>query len=173
MKNGVQKGYNINEIEIIIKIQEKRYCLYRKTKKKRFQALLEPLVIITGGPGTGKSTIIKAIIEAILELEPSEVISERIALLAPTGRAAKRLNEVCRFPAQTIHRFLGFEGQGIFRFGPEAKTDAKIVIIDEFSMVDLNLAARLFSSLENEAKIILIGDVDQLPSVEPEKFSRI
>ena len=124
-------------------------------------------MIITGGPGTGKSTIIKAIIEAILELEPSEVISERIALLAPTGRAAKRLNEVCRFPAQTIHRFLGFEGQGIFRFGPEAKTDAKIVIIDEFSMVDLNLAARLFSSLENEAKIILIGDVDQLPSVEP------
>jgi exodeoxyribonuclease V alpha subunit len=169
LKNGVQKGYNINEIEIIIKkIQEKNGIVYtEKQREAIIQALLEPLVIITGGPGTGKSTIIKAIIEAILELEPSEVISERIALLAPTGRAAKRLNEVCRFPAQTIHRFLGFEGQGIFRFGPEAKTDAKIVIIDEFSMVDLNLAARLFSSLENEAKIILIGDVDQLPSVEP------
>jgi exodeoxyribonuclease V alpha subunit len=95
------------------------------------------------------------------------LISEKIALLAPTGRAAKRLNEVCRFPAQTIHRFLGYEGQGIFKFGPEAKTDAKIVIVDEFSMVDLNLAARLFSSLEDDVKVILVGDVDQLPSVEP------
>lgn len=162
-------GYNIKEIENLIKkIQEKDGILYTgKQKEAIISALLESLVIITGGPGTGKSTLIKAIIEALIELAPSEMISEKIALLAPTGRAAKRLNEVCRFPAQTIHRFLGYEGQGIFKFGPEAKTDAKIVIVDEFSMVDLNLAARLFSSLETDVKVILVGDVDQLPSVEP------
>lgn len=162
-------GYNINEIENIIKkIQEKDGIIYtEKQKEAIIKTLLEPIVIITGGPGTGKSTIIKAIIEAIIELAPNELISEKIALLAPTGRAAKRLNEVCRFPAQTIHRFLGYEGHGIFKFGSDAKTDAKVVIVDEFSMVDVNLAARLFSSLENDTKIVLIGDVDQLPSVEP------
>jgi len=162
-------GHNIKEIENIIKrIQERNGIVYTEKQKEAIvQALVEPIVIITGGPGTGKSTIIRAIIEALMELEPSELVSERIALLAPTGRAAKRLNEVCRFPAQTIHRFLGYEGNGIFKFGPEAKTDARVVIVDEFSMVDLNLAARLFSSLENGVKLILIGDVDQLSSVEP------
>lgn len=169
LKTERKTGHNIKEIETIIKrIQERNGIVYTEKQKEAIvQALVEPIVIITGGPGTGKSTIIRAIIEALMELEPSELVSERIALLAPTGRAAKRLNEVCRFPAQTIHRFLGYEGNGIFKFGPEAKTDARVVIVDEFSMVDLNLAARLFSSLENGVKLILIGDVDQLSSVEP------
>jgi len=169
LKTERKTGHNIKEIENIIKrIQERNGIVYTEKQKEAIvQALVEPIVIITGGPGTGKSTIIRAIIEALMELEPSELVSERIALLAPTGRAAKRLNEVCRFPAQTIHRFLGYEGNGIFKFGPEAKTDARVVIVDEFSMVDLNLAARLFSSLENGVKLILIGDVDQLSSVEP------
>lgn len=169
LKTERKTGHNIKEIENIIKrIQERNGIFYTEKQKEAIvQALVEPIVIITGGPGTGKSTIIRAIIEALMELEPSELVSERIALLAPTGRAAKRLNEVCRFPAQTIHRFLGYEGNGIFKFGPEAKTDARVVIVDEFSMVDLNLAARLFSSLENGVKLILIGDVDQLSSVEP------
>jgi exodeoxyribonuclease V alpha subunit len=162
-------GYNINDInKIIKKVSEKDEIDY--TEKQRsaiISALQEPLLIITGGPGTGKSTIIKAIINCTLELSPSELIAEKLALLAPTGRAAKRLNEICSFPAQTIHRFLGYEGQGIFKLGPEAKTDAKIVIIDEFSMVDVRLAARLFSSLEPDVKVIIVGDVDQLPSVEP------
>lgn len=169
LKTERKTRHNIKEIENIIKrIQERNGIVYTEKQKEAIvQALVEPIVIITGGPGTGKSTIIRAIIEALMELEPSELVSERIALLAPTGRAAKRLNEVCRFPAQTIHRFLGYEGNGIFKFGPEAKTDARVVIVDEFSMVDLNLAARLFSSLENGVKLILIGDVDQLSSVEP------
>ncbi|HEY8395801.1 MAG TPA: helix-hairpin-helix domain-containing protein, partial [Bacilli bacterium] len=85
-------GYNINEIENIIKkIQEKDGIIYtEKQKEAIIKTLLEPIVIITGGPGTGKSTIIKAIIETIIELAPNELISEKIALLAPTGRAAKR-----------------------------------------------------------------------------------
>ncbi|MDD4001042.1 MAG: ATP-dependent RecD-like DNA helicase, partial [Bacilli bacterium] len=169
LNREINNGYNINDInKIINKTSEHDDIVYsQKQREAIVSALQEPILIITGGPGTGKSTIIKAIINCLLELSPSELISEKLALLAPTGRAAKRLNEISNFPAQTIHRFLGYEGQGIFKFGLEAKTDAKIVIVDEFSMVDLNLAARLFLSLEEDVKIIIVGDVDQLPSVEP------
>jgi exodeoxyribonuclease V alpha subunit len=160
---------NINEIEKIIEsIASKSNIVYTKKQKDAIMmALKESLSIITGGPGTGKSTIISAIIEALISLHPSEQIREKIALLAPTGRAAKRLKEVTKFNAQTIHKFLGYEGYGIYRSGPEAKVDAKVVIVDEFSMVDIQLAARLLASLEDGVRIILIGDVDQLPSVEP------
>jgi len=138
-----------------------------KQKAAIIMALKEPLSIITGGPGTGKSTIIKGLIECILQLYPSESILEKIALLAPTGRAAKRLRELTGYPAMTIHKFLGYEGHGFYRFGPLAKVDAKIVIVDEVSMVDLGLAARLFGALEDDTKVVLVGDVDQLPSVGP------
>ncbi|MGD9605559.1 MAG: ATP-dependent RecD-like DNA helicase [Bacilli bacterium] len=130
-------------------------------------ALKEPLCIITGGPGTGKSTIIKGIIDCLLRLYPNEIIREKIALLAPTGRASKRLRELTGYPAMTIHKFLGYEGHGFYRFGPLAKVDAKILIVDEVSMVDLGLAARLFGAVDDDVKVILVGDVDQLPSVGP------
>ena len=82
---------------------------------------MEPFIIITGGPGTGKSTIIKAIIDIYVDLSKNENIKEKTALLAPTGRAAKRLMEITKFEAQTIHKYLGYEGSGIFKNGPEAK----------------------------------------------------
>jgi len=130
-------------------------------------ALSENISIITGGPGTGKSTIIKGIIECLVRLYPNEAIREKIALLAPTGRAAKRLKEVTGHLTSTIHKFLGYEGHGIYKYGPLAKVDARILIVDEMSMVDVGLAARLFGSLEDNVKIVLVGDVDQLPSVGP------
>ncbi|NLD25769.1 MAG: ATP-dependent RecD-like DNA helicase [Acholeplasmataceae bacterium] len=169
LNHKIETRNNSNDIEQIIeKIAKNNDITYTKKQKDAIvMALKESISIITGGPGTGKSTIIRAIIEAAVMLNPSEQIREKIALLAPTGRAAKRLKEVTKFNAQTIHKFLGYEGFGIYRNGPEAKVDAKIVIVDEFSMVDIQLAARLFASLEDDVRLILIGDVDQLPSVEP------
>lgn len=169
LNHKLELGYNNNDIENVIKkIQEEFEITYNEKQELAIKtALQENIVIITGGPGTGKSTIIKAIIEAFGRLYPSELIKEKIALLAPTGRAAKRLKEVTNHNGQTIHKFLGYEGEGRFKYGFGDYIDAKIVIVDEFSMVDLSLASRLFTALENETRIILVGDVDQLPSVAP------
>lgn len=165
----INNGYNISDVEKILnKISIENNIEYSEKQLEAIKAALkENIVIITGGPGTGKSTIIKAIIEAFTELYPSETIKEKIALLAPTGRAAKRLTEVTKHQGMTIHKFLGYEGHGIYRYGPNAKVDCKILIVDEFSMVDTTLAARLFASLEDDVRIIIVGDVDQLPSVAP------
>jgi len=169
LNRDLQLGYNINDInKSLEKITKENKIIYsEKQQEAILSALKERFIIITGGPGTGKSTIIKAIIDCFIDLYPNEIIKEKIALVAPTGRASKRLKEVTDHPAMTIHRFLGYEGNGIFKSGPDAKVDAKILIIDEVSMVDVMLAARLFSSLEDDVKIILVGDVDQLPSVAP------
>jgi exodeoxyribonuclease V alpha subunit len=127
-------GYNIKEIENLIKknTRKRRNPLYRKTKRSNHLSAFGIARYYYGRSGTGKSTIIKAIIEALIELAPSEMISEKIALLAPTGRAAKRLNEVCRFPAQTIHRFLGYEGQGIFKLDRKRKPMLRLSLLMSF-----------------------------------------
>lgn len=163
-------GYNINEIDSALKkATEKNKIVY--SEKQIFaikSALSENIVIITGGPGTGKSTIIKGIIETYVELYKKEYAREDIALIAPTGRAAKRLKEVTGHEnSQTIHRFLGFEGHGVFRHDESNPVEAKLVIVDEVSMVDIILANKLFSSLPEGCKIVLVGDADQLPSVGP------
>ena len=129
-------------------------------------ALKENISIITGGPGTGKTTIIRGLIEAYVILRKKDVVREKIALLAPTGRAAKRLSEVTSHPASTIHRFLGYSSLG-FKYGIDEKVDSELVIIDEFSMVDINLASHLFSALKEKTKVVIVGDVNQLPSIGP------
>lgn len=131
-------------------------------------ALKEPISIITGGPGTGKSTIIKGLIDTYVSLfNNDQVVREAVKLIAPTGRAAKRLREVTKHPATTIHKLLGFEGGNYFTVTPDTPIIAKMVIIDEFSMVDINLASLLFSCILPTTKIVIIGDSDQLPSVGP------
>jgi len=131
-------------------------------------ALLQPISIITGGPGTGKSTIIKGLIDTYLSLfNNEEVIKEAIKLVAPTGRAAKRLREVTKHPATTIHKLLGYEGGDYYFVTPDTPIIAKMIIIDEFSMVDISLASLLFSCLLPTTKVVIIGDSDQLPSVGP------
>ena len=137
-------------------------------EKAILSAFTEPLVIVTGGPGTGKTTIVHAIINLYLKLNnDSTSLANEIALLAPTGRAAKRLKETTLMPSQTIHKFLGYMGGNKFTFNKYNKTSARLIIIDEASMMDLSLAHRLFTSMHPDARVIIVGDVDQLPSVGP------
>lgn len=163
------KDYSLTKIDKVIdtvmlnnKIEysNKQYEAIKK-------ALSNSITIITGGPGTGKSTIIKGIVDSIKLLYEEKDVLNDVYLLAPTGRAAKRLKEVTKCEAQTIHKFLGYEGGYRFNVSEENPVYCKVLIIDEFSMVDLSIAYRLFSSINSDCRVILVGDADQLPSVGP------
>lgn len=125
-------------------------------------------MVITGGPGTGKTTAINTIIKLL------QSFKLKIALTAPTGRAAKRMSQVSGMEAMTIHRLLGVErsdGEGghIFCHDEENPIDADVVIVDEMSMIDISLMHAFLKALKPGARIILSGDADQLPSVGPGK----
>lgn len=169
-----QSGNNLiySEEEIVkqfSKVKSDSHIEFNEEQEKAIlSAFTEPLVIVTGGPGTGKTTIVHAIINLYLKLnKDSNSLANEIALLAPTGRAAKRLKETTMMPAQTIHKFLGYMGGNKFTFNKYNKTTARLIIIDEASMMDLSLAHRLFTSMHDDARVIIVGDVDQLPSVGP------
>lgn len=133
-------------------------------------SLLKKILIITGGPGTGKTTIMKGITElyrTINELS-YEQLQEKIALLAPTGRAAKRMSESTLLRASTIHRFLKWQKEtNKFQVNEYNKSRVEFVIIDEGSMIDTYLMASLLKGISANCKIILVGDDHQLPSVGP------
>ncbi len=157
-------------IDDIYKAIEKESSIEFNQEQKNAitSAFTEPMVIITGGPGTGKTTIVHAIIKMYLKLNhDSTSLVDEIALLAPTGRAAKRLNETTKLPSSTIHRFLGFSGGDIFEYNRYNRTSARLIIVDEASMMDLPLAYRLITSMHEDARLIIVGDVDQLPAVGP------
>lgn len=135
-------------------------------EKAIITAIKENIMIITGGPGTGKTTIVKGIIDCFARLHNADFILDDVALLAPTGRASKRLNEVTLHPAKTIHRFLGYDGKR-FNYSIDDLATTKMVIIDEMSMVDVIIASKLFDALPMDAKVVIVGDVDQIPSVGP------
>ena len=144
---------------------------YNETQKSAIKnAVQKNLSIITGGPGTGKTTIIKAIVEIyrlIEKLSPEKLISS-IALLAPTGRASKRMSETTLLPASTIHRFLKWNKEDDeFMVNEWNKSDVKFVIVDEVSMIDTYLMDSLFRGLRSDVKIVFVGDYNQLPSVGP------
>lgn len=143
--------------------EEKLNLHFAEEQAQAVSAVLENKVhIITGGPGTGKSTITNAILKILGKL------SEKVLLAAPTGRAAKRMKEITGFAASTIHSLLemSFEAGG-FKRNRQNPLDCDLLIIDEASMIDTQLMHHLLKAVPSNAKLVLIGDVDQLPSVGP------
>ena len=125
-------------------------------------ALRSKVMVITGGPGVGKTTIVNAILKILLAK------GVEIALCAPTGRAAKRLSETSGMEAKTIHRLLEFDpGRAGFRRNADKPLDCDLLVVDETSMVDVSLMNSLMRALPRQAALLLVGDVDQLPSVGP------
>ncbi|MDF2855943.1 MAG: hypothetical protein K0Q87_1794 [Neobacillus sp.] len=177
-----QKEYNeqFPESEFLLalgKLEERINVQYAPTQKEAIQtALMSPMLILTGGPGTGKTTVIKGIVELYAELhgcslEPKDYHKKDepfpFLLAAPTGRAAKRMSESTGLPAVTIHRLLGFNGTEEFDHSEASPLEGKIIIVDETSMLDIWLANQLFKALPENIQVILVGDEDQLPSVGP------
>jgi len=122
-------------------------------------ALTNKVTVLTGGPGTGKTTTMRAVIRLL------ETQRRRYVLASPTGRAAKRLSEATGRPAKTVHRLLEYSPQDGFQRNEEHPLDADMVIVDEASMLDLLLTNHLLKAIPPDAHLLLVGDVDQLPSV--------
>ncbi|WP_077214074.1 ATP-dependent RecD-like DNA helicase [Bacillus dakarensis] len=157
-------------------LEERIKVQYAPSQREAIQtALMSPMLILTGGPGTGKTTVIKGIVELYSELhgcslDPKDYKKEEpfpFILAAPTGRAAKRMTESTGIPAVTIHRLLGWNGVEGFSRDEDNPLEGKIVIVDETSMLDIWLAHQLFKALPEHIQVILVGDEDQLPSVGP------
>lgn len=155
----------IEELESVNNIK------YNDKQKEAIKKSLENnITIITGGPGTGKTTIIKAICELYMEINKLDFddAPNKIALLAPTGRASKRMSESTLLPASTIHRFLKWNKEtNEFLINEYNKAFQNLIIIDEVSMIDLKLLDSLFRGLTRNIKLVLVGDHHQLPSVGP------
>ena len=164
----LEKNNKINDI--FNKIGKYNDIVYNERQKEAIlNAFNGHFMIITGGPGTGKTTIIKAIVDIFRELNKKNLDwEEKITLLAPTGRAAKRMMEAVNFPASTIHRFLKWnKDNNTFGVNEYNKVKTDMIIIDEASMVDTYLMDSLLRGLYYDTKIILVGDFNQLPSVGP------
>ncbi len=157
--------------KLFAKMEESQDIKYNDKQKQAIMSAFQAhFMIITGGPGTGKTTIIKSIVDLYQEIhkKDSRNIEEMISLLAPTGRAAKRMMESVHYPASTIHRFLKWnKDNNTFGVNEYNKAKKDLVIIDEASMVDVQLMDSLLKGLYYDTKIILVGDFNQLPSVGP------
>ena len=144
------------------------YAFNKEQKEAISNALNYNFSVITGGPGTGKTTIIKAITTLYKHTNKLDniALSKSLVLLAPTGRASKRMSEESSLPSYTIHRFLKWQKESnTFMVNEENKSSAEIVIVDEASMIDEELFYNLLLGLKETCKIVMIGDYNQLPSV--------
>ncbi len=131
------------------------------------QSLKSKVMVITGGPGVGKTTIVNSILE-ILSFQTCDGDDLKIKLCAPTGRAARRMSETTKMPASTIHRLLEADAStGGFRYNSERKLECDLLVVDECSMVDVRLMDALTAALPRHCALLLVGDTDQLPSVGP------
>lgn len=154
-----------NTAKIIDRIEAEQGITYAEAQRHAVELAAERgVMILTGGPGTGKTTSVRGIVEML------ERMGYKILLLAPTGRAAKRLGELCGRDAQTIHRCLGMNwqedtGEVTFQKNEKEPLEAEAVIVDEMSMVDLALMNALLAALRPDCRLIMVGDADQLPSV--------
>lgn len=163
--NGTKRfSYQSASIDSFLKGYQTTYGIQLAAcqRKAVFMALLSPVSILTGGPGTGKTQTINTIIAAIQTISPKATIR----LAAPTGKAAQRISELCGRKAYTIHRLLGMGYYNVQSVGA-GELDCDFLIVDEFSMADAYLTYRLFYAAGAATRVILVGDYDQLPSVGP------
>lgn len=150
-----------SEIDIEERIQKVKFAEEQRDAIK--MALTEGMLVITGGPGTGKTLIQKAILNIFRRRNPGK----KICCCAPTGRAARRMEQSTGFPASTVHKALGLVAGEDGDYGESESIDADLLLVDEVSMLDIYLAGLLFDSVKHGAQVVLIGDADQLPSVGP------
>ncbi len=163
------KLYSLNEFSVPIDIDEEiglyekfnKIQMHEKQKDAVKMAVNSGVCVITGGPGTGKTTIVKCMLQLFKSMH------KKVKLMAPTGRAAKRLNETCDSDASTIHRALevDYNNPNLFFYNNLNKLPYDVIIVDEVSMVDIQLMYYLIRALKRGTQIVLVGDKDQLPSV--------
>ena len=163
--NKISSKNKKNIVNYISTLEKENNITYDETQKEAIiKAVTNNLTVITGGPGTGKTTIIKCIVNILKDI--LKVEDDEIALLSPTGRAAKRMSESVLMPAYTIHRFLKWDmDNNSFSVNELNKAKEKYIIVDEASMVDTIIAESLLKGLRQDVKLILVGDYNQLPSV--------
>ncbi|WP_186576521.1 SF1B family DNA helicase RecD2 [Aquibacillus kalidii] len=175
-KENMEQVDDAELLKIVGSIEEEESLSYGKEQFNAIKkALGSKVMILTGGPGTGKTTVIKGIIKAYshihsLSLNPDDYDNDQpypFILTAPTGRAAKRITESTGLPAVTIHRLLGWNGHETFEKNENNPLAGKLIVIDEFSMVDIWLAYQLFQAIPSDMQVLMVGDEDQLPSVGP------
>ena len=169
----IDEAYDFEYINTLIDMVEiQKNINYTNIQKKAIlSAMTHKFTIITGGPGTGKTTIIDGLLDVYkiyYKLDANDPnIYQHLALMAPTGRAAKRMTELLNMKASTIHRHLGFSYDGLFAYDESHLLPQKLIIVDESSMLDIFLAHKLLQAIRDDAKVVFVGDVDQLPSVGP------
>jgi exodeoxyribonuclease V alpha subunit len=154
------------KLETKIKIlEDQNNIVYDKSQKEAItKALNNNLTIITGGPGTGKTTIVKCIVRLLIDIY--QINEQKIALLAPTGRAAKKLMDTTGIPAYTIHKYLCWDKESnLFQVDEYHPNQQEYIIVDEASMIDTILLSSLLKGTTETAKYIFVGDYYQLPSV--------
>ncbi|MFC3041625.1 ATP-dependent RecD-like DNA helicase [Virgibacillus xinjiangensis] len=146
------------------KYQRKNQMILAEKQREAIKQLFrEQILILTGGPGTGKTTVVKAMIDIYQKMYPKDSIS----LAAPTGRASRKLSEITGHEASTIHRLIGYRQGERPEYNKDNKLPCKLLVLDEMSMVDVSLASYLFQALDPDTKVLMVGDIDQLPSVSP------
>lgn len=171
-----QKQYADERIEKVLKKVEKRLKIKYDDRQKAaiVEAIKSPVFLLTGGPGTGKTTIINGLVATFAELREIDLDVNAykddtfpILLAAPTGRAAKRMSETTGLPASTIHRLLGMTGREKNTVPDIEDLKGALLIVDEMSMVDIVLFRTLLQAIPLKMHVVFVGDKDQLPSVGP------
>lgn len=173
INHETDESYDTSYIETLIDMIEIQKNIHYTDIQKTaiLESMTHKFTVITGGPGTGKTTIIDGLLDVYrnyynLDFDDVNIYSH-LALLAPTGRAAKRMTELLDMKASTIHRHLGYNYDGLFAYDESYPLPQKLIIVDESSMLDIFLAYKLLQAVKDDAKVIFVGDVDQLPSVGP------